>query len=73
MGTPGSMGNSGMGEYSLPTPESVHGGFASFGSTGILQGSPKDIGMGLAGQIGTPMNGVNGKGDSPPGEMAAKQ
>lgn len=69
MGTSGSLGNGGMGEYSLPTPESVHGGFASFGSSGILQGSPKDIGMGMGG-----MGGV-AKGESPPStnDMASKQ
>ena len=63
-----------MGEYSLPTPESVHGGFGSFGNASILQGSPKDIGMGMAGgQMGSQINGVNGKGDSPPADLASKQ
>ena len=58
-----------MGEYSLPTPESVHGGFGSFGNGSIMQGSPKDIGMGMA---GSQVNG-NGKGDSPPSDLASKQ
>lgn len=61
-----------MGEYSLPTPESVHGGFGSFGNASIMQGSPKDIGMGMNGsQMGSQVNG-NGKGDSPP-DLASKQ
>lgn len=65
------MGSMGMGEFSLPTPDSVHGGFSAFGN-GLppigISGSPKELGMGLGGM----------KGDSPSsptaaGDMAAKQ
>ncbi len=67
MGVAGGMG----GEFSLPTPESVHGGFASFGSASILSGSPKDLNMNGMLRGGMSVNGA--KGDSPPADMAAKQ
>ena len=41
------MGIGSMGEFSLPTPDSVHGGFSAFGSAGLppigTSGSPKDM------------------------------
>ncbi|PSR74425.1 hypothetical protein PHLCEN_2v9837 [Hermanssonia centrifuga] len=77
-GTAGSLGNGNMGvaggmggEFSLPTPESVHGGFASFGSASILSGSPKDLNMN--GMLSGAMSVNGAKGDSPPADMAAKQ
>ncbi|KIP11858.1 hypothetical protein PHLGIDRAFT_10397 [Phlebiopsis gigantea 11061_1 CR5-6] len=69
------MGIGAMGEFSLPTPDSVHGGFAAFGG-GLppigISGSPKELGMGMGGL-------PNGKSDSvaasagPVGDTAAKQ
>ncbi|KZT07979.1 HLH-domain-containing protein [Laetiporus sulphureus 93-53] len=60
----------GAGEFSLPTPDSVHGGFSAFGGGSMgsvgLGVSPKDMGMGAM------MGGAKG-GESPPGDMATKQ
>ena len=64
-----------MGEFSLPTPDSVHGGFSAFGSGGLppigISGSPKDIGgmgMGMGGKESP--TSANGAG---PADLAAKQ
>ncbi|TCD60638.1 hypothetical protein EIP91_009755, partial [Steccherinum ochraceum] len=66
------QGNGSQGEFSLPTPESVHGGFSGF--TNPLGVSPKDV-NGLLGM--PPLNGhvttVSMKGESPPSDMATKQ
>ncbi|KAH8101961.1 HLH-domain-containing protein [Cristinia sonorae] len=77
--------NQQAGEFSLPTPESVHGGFSNF--TNPLGVSPKDVNglvlnnVGGVGIAGPGLNGMNGggvttvsmKGESPPGDMATKQ
>ncbi|KAI0088985.1 helix-loop-helix DNA-binding domain-containing protein [Irpex rosettiformis] len=60
----------GMGEFSLPTPDSVHG-HSLFGS--VTQGSPKELGLsGSLGNSGLSL-GSTAKADSPTDELAAKQ
>lgn len=61
----------GMGEFSLPTPDSVHG-HGLFGS--VTQGSPKELGLsGSLGGNGGLSLGNNAKADSPTDDLAAKQ
>lgn len=69
------MGIGSMGEFSLPTPDSVHGGFSAFGGGGLppigLSGSPKDIGgmgMGMGGKESPTSANGNSAAD-----LAAKQ
>ncbi|KAF9810365.1 hypothetical protein IEO21_06985 [Rhodonia placenta] len=69
LGLHGGGGWLGQGEFSLPTPDSVHGGFSAFtgGHSHGLGVSPKDVGVGVG-------MGMMGKGgESPPGDMATKQ
>ncbi|KZT68425.1 HLH-domain-containing protein [Daedalea quercina L-15889] len=66
----------GQGEFSLPTPDSVHGGFSAFTgasslpATGHMGVSPKDVSA--ASMLGKSLGGLGG--DSPPcGDLATKQ
>lgn len=72
-------------EFSLPTPESLHGGFSAFTGSVPLGVSPKEmgippslngvsVGMGV-GSMGLGIGGgvMGSKGESPPEDMAAKQ
>jgi hypothetical protein len=58
----------GMGEFSLPTPDSVHG-HSLYG--GVHQGSPKELG--LSGGAGNGALNGTAKVDSPTDDMASKQ
>ncbi|KAH9835445.1 HLH-domain-containing protein [Rhodofomes roseus] len=71
----------GQGEFSLPTPDSVHGGFSAFTGASSLPAnglgvSPKDVSS-AAGALGKSLNlpGLAGAGgESPPGaDLATKQ
>ncbi|KAI0702006.1 helix-loop-helix DNA-binding domain-containing protein [Cytidiella melzeri] len=62
----------GMGEFSLPTPDSVHG-HTLFGS--VHQGSPKELGLSGSlgnGGLGSSLGGT-AKADSPTDDLSSKQ